>query len=242
MCLSNVKHQRQPRLATSPSNGYPVPVLPAAAEAAIYGRQRRPIGLSQFKVDNSANLLSFKQTSRISPSAFWRKQQSSFRSSLRSLFRSSLPSIFIQFQNLGSSLARPSFIHCFYSYKNSDIIPIFSFNRPSTRSIERPSIRKAPVAPLHSNSRTLEKRHPINNCKFRKANRKTTNSKPGHRSGLASESTARLVRRPNLVQQPVQNQNCLSNPNNRKRPTISAHLRSPPPPPQPLKPIAGHRR
>lgn len=229
MCLLNVKHPYQPRLASSPSNGNPVPVL----TAAVHGRQRRLIRLTTLRqADNSASLL--KQFSRISAAlrsaapfgASVRPKQPDHRS-----FRSSKP-----FKSLGS-LARPSSSHCF-CYKSSRFI--FKLNRPIGRPIDRPNEKRpahyavrrpktsvAEASPrfaldllllLHSNSRTPEKRPPINNCKF-PAKSKTTNPKIDHYPGSAPE-TARLVRRLNSVH-PQSKPNCLSNRNNPKRPTIN---------------------
>lgn len=242
MCLLNVKHPYQPRLANSPSNGNLVPVLTAAVHDAT---QRRPIRL-RIPVDSSASLLSLvslKQSSRISAalssaasftlnfSASVRPKQPDHRSSFES---------FKPFKPLGSSLARPSSSHCF-CYKSSRFI--FKLNRPIGRPIDRPSkklaahyaVRRLPTSvaqaspifaqasrifalDLHSNSRTSKQRPPISNCKFL-AKSKTTNPKIDHHCGSAPE-TARLVRRPNSVHTQSK-ANCLSNRNNRKRPTIN---------------------
>lgn len=100
MCFLNVKHQCQKRLATLPSKGYLIYFL-------VHSRQRGLICLllSQFKVDNSANLILFKQFNLIS----------SFR--LYLLFRSFLfnqQSLFKSLSKLGSLLRKSSAIHCLY--------------------------------------------------------------------------------------------------------------------------------
>lgn len=215
MCLSNVKHQCQKRLATLTSNGY---------DALIYNlvrrRQRRLICLlSQFKVDNSAfNLILFKQFSLIS------YQFGFLSSALRSSFLVNVKRQQSAFESLSRFRSFLNRNHCLY---------IFKLNKLNYKKQTKAHSDRA-----RNKTNSLRRRHtPKSSSKPIKATTKQQQHIKKSDSRLLSEQVGKLRRRPNSIHHSTihylkqkkktkKNQNCLNNLNNLnnlKRPTINDH-------------------
>ena len=218
MCLLNVKHQCQQKLAILPSNGYLISVC-------LVHRQRCLICLlSQFKDDNSANLILFKQFNLII---------SSFRSYL--LFRSFLFNnqqilLFNSLSKLGS-LSNASSIHKEGDFSNKN-------KKNKTRSTRKQIAQSDSIflKSLLKNSKKfhcnyflvqnsinqLEKHQHRSSFKF-KIKKATNLNKLNFNFNSSSPEIAKLIRHPHLNSFHYQkNQNCI---NNLKRPTISDQLK-----------------